>query len=241
MGESGSKNWAETLLALLQEHVPKPLRKSVTLTVAALVVSFTATKAYFGIEVRDVISSSYFLTVVTIVVAILAIEILRHTKRPLSYVVFSVLSVVVVGIGILSWNSWHFYYDDRGVYQERRWRKISQREDRCMLSWRLIAATKNANQVTLRVTTKPNACPRVTIENLHPLASGSDFKGAETGEQSVSGREFSFDGFRRPAQLTFFLTLGNLSPSVDPRSCFSKDLTIIGSPASPENSEEKKE
>lgn len=48
MSEGGSKNWAEGLLALFQEHVPKPLRKTITFALAILVVSFTAIKAFLG-------------------------------------------------------------------------------------------------------------------------------------------------------------------------------------------------
>lgn len=111
-----------------------------------------------------------------------------------------------------------------------------------MLSSKLIAATSNASKITLRVTTKPKACPQVTIQNLHPVVSGGlDVKGAETGEQSLSGREFSFDGFRRPAQLTFYLTLGNLNSSTDPESCFLSELGVTGGSSSPESSQEKKE
>src|SRR5262249_399874 len=122
MAEKSSKNWVETLLSFFQEQIPRPFRRSFTLALAVLVVCFTAIKAYFGFDVSDVLSSSHFLTVLTVVLAAFAVDVVRRSRKLWPSVCFSVLLLAAAGSGLLAWKSWQYFYNPVGFYQQRGWK-----------------------------------------------------------------------------------------------------------------------
>jgi hypothetical protein len=232
-------DYMKALWELFLRSISEPLRLSFIVAFGILAAQIYATKILLQMEYRDVILGSYFLTTVTVLAIALGIQILKHSQGAQSLLAFSASLVFGIGTGILAWKEWQYVYDPIGVYELRHWRNISEAGDRQILFWKLKAALNNPITITLHVNTT-NSCPQVTIQSLHPVFTGPSLGGGETGEQSKSGRAFSFAGFQRPAELSFLLTLANTQPYPKIEQCFSYDLGVAEkSTDAPDGSEEK--
>jgi hypothetical protein len=232
--------YMKALWELLLRSVSAPLRRSFIVAFGILAVQIQVTKTILQIEYRDVMLGSYFPTTLSVVTAVLAIQLLRYSKAPRSYVAFSVFLLAAIGVGIFAWNAWQYAYNPAGVYEQRHWTTVSRANDRCIMSKKLIAALNKPSKITFLVITEPLACPHVRILNLHPVVTGVDLKGAETIEQTDSGREFTFEGFRRPAVLTFRLMLSDVGSSPGPEACFKSTYAVVEDTGGVPNTQEDK-
>jgi hypothetical protein len=223
--------FVKALWELFLRSISTPLRLSFMIAFGILAAQIQVTQTLLQMDYRDVILGSYFLTSLAVIGVFLAVQVLRHGKRPRAYLAFAFLVICVVGISIFAWDAWHYVYNPVGVYEQRHWTKVHETNSGCVMSWKLVAALNKPAKVVFRVVTSPRVCPKATIQNLHPVVSGVDLDGAETGEQSGDGREFTFNEFRRPAELTFFLTLSNIDSSADPETCFQHMLRVTGDSA----------
>jgi hypothetical protein len=236
----------EELWKLFLSALSKPLRRSFVVAIGILSIQIESTKLLLQIDFREVVLGSYFLTTFTFVATALALQILRYAEPPWSVVGFYVGLFATVGLVGLTWNQWQ-YLCEQGICHQRHWDIVDRTGDRWIMSWQLQAAESDPRRVVISIRVDRTHCQRTIVENLHPVvvrngSTGVRIDGAETGPKGSSEfRQYTFEGFRRPAVLRFLLTLVDVDSSVHPEDCIYMDLSVDDSSPDSKKSEQKEE
>jgi hypothetical protein len=233
----------KALWELFLRSLKEPLRRSFLIVAALLPLQAQATKMILQLDYRDVLLGSYFLTSLTVAGIYLAIQCFRHSARPWSYLSFTGLIAIAGMTGFFAWQAWQYVYDPEGFYVQRRWHVERRSGSTQTLSLKVIAALNSPIRMTFRVEVHPKICSAVAITDLHPIVPLTlDVKGEETLVQSKTTRQFTFDDFQRPAEITFHLSLANIPPVVSTDRCFSGYIRVGGkSSEGNEKPDEKKD
>jgi hypothetical protein len=154
----------------------------------------------------------------------------------------SALVLLGVGAAFFAWKAWHISYDDRGFYMDKHWKEVRRSDSDLVMALNVTAALNTPSTLTMHVETLGKVCPDVTIRGLHPVIPPDlDLKGSETLEPREDVRQYSFEGFRRPAKITFYLTLSNVGSMAPPDKCFIGSINSDGAKAKEETSKGKEQ